>query len=346
MRLIKSPFFYCTIILIIMCTIAISGVNTVLLRYLDDFEKSTPTYFIENFTSKLRTGNFQGMMELLGVEGTPMFGEDEYIKYLNDTFYGMPQNIKVFGGKQEGNVFTYQLAIEGKLGIDVQVTQHKGDGKLHLPTYSIKQAPIEFNEMTIFAPQNVTVFANDVQLTDKHLQVDTHPIDEFDSLMDTNLVPKLVSYKIDGYIDAPKITVKDREFKISSNNVISVTAPADIAKEVEEFAETAAVTYAKFVSKDAKFGDFAKYLVKESEYYNSIRGFSNYWYIDHTAPTVLNLKSEDTLQYSNTTFASTVSFDYKVITTKHSFENVIKAKYRMYVIKTDDGYKIANLMLL
>lgn len=321
-------------------------VNTMLSGYLDDFEKSTPEYYIENFAKKLQTGDYKSVMQSLNVKETEFFTEDDYIAYLEDTFGENPQNIKVFGGARQGEKYEYEFAIEGKNGIFVEVYEHKGDKALSLSTYSIKQVNLPYNEMMIFAPKNATVLADGIPLTSKHLQPEIKKIQSFETLTDKTLVPELASYKLDGFIRKPEITVDGFDFLMSDDgqNIITVKPDPQIAHDVEEFAKTASVAYAKFVSKDAKFAEYTKYLTKESTYFNSIRDFSNHWYVDHTAPEVIGLKAENTIQYSDKAFTTEVSFDYKVVTVEYKIEQIYKTKYILSIIKEGDSWKIANLV--
>ncbi|MEG0693245.1 MAG: hypothetical protein RR444_09225, partial [Oscillospiraceae bacterium] len=86
------------------------------------------------------------------------------------------------------------------------------------------------------------------------------------------------------------------------------------------------------------------YIYENTSFYQSIKGYSNVWTVEHNTPVFENLTVKNTVEYSKDQFQTEVSFDY--VMTKGNIKKVYPTKYILSFIKIGTEFKLANLQSL
>ncbi len=349
--MVHSPFFYSVIILIMLCVMIISYLNLKLWLKLEEYERTTPTSYIQSIINKSIATNYSDAMELFNVTPTDFLTKEDYGNYVIEVIGTNFKGIVINEVSQADESSIYEISTEDrmlqkKVGLKIKLEK---DGT----NYTATHINVPYIQYSFMAPNDAVILANGKEINKHYKSSELYDVPEFSGISDKALIPQYVKYDITGIIKNPEISVAT-SFDMTDGNLILYLNDKE-KSEVEKFAKEFSVTYAKFISKDAKFADVSKFLVKESECYNSIKNFDNSWYIDHTSPEALDLKANETIYYSKNAFSTVVSFVYKVKTsitfdrsdgTKGTadYENEYPTKYKVFIVKTADGYKVANVL--
>lgn len=341
------PIFYIAFSFALVCTMIIALVNSQLRMYLSDYEDSTVENYMEQTLLRFQTGKVDAIVDILAVEPTPFTNRQDQVEYVKSVLGEDRSQIRYFGGELVNNKHQYEFAIPGKRGIKVEVSTHVGDGILPLSTYSLTGKPFDYSEITIYAPKNVGILVNGVEVESHFLQKETRVIDGFAAIKDKELIPTLVSYKVYGLLSRKIVEAKDGECFVEQNGdefTVLQKADSKLSLEIEDMAKKASVSYARFISNDGTFSDFAQYLQKDTAYYKSVVGFDTSWYVSHSGVAVLDLNATKTIKHSDELYSTEVTFTYQVSQgkKKHDYEN----RYIISIVKKDGGYKIVNLLSL
>lgn len=342
-------FAHVVIILIILCMIMLFCALASLWSYLEKYENSTPQSYINQFLSYVENGDMNTLMKSVGVKNTEFFSEKDYGKYLHNTLGAEMNKVLVdeMGSDESGNKQLYHLHLNEKEGITLALTKQQSKNKMS--QYLIAQIDLPYKELTVFAPEHATILANKIKLGEQHKLKEQKSIQGFQTLNNQALAPKMVSYKISGFLELPTITVdgmdKNAYHIETKNNVVTITTAPEVSikEKIEETAIIASKAYANFVSHDGEFDTFKQYVLKETSYYKAIHNFDNQWYVSHNGVAFENVVITNTTAYSDECYSTEVSFDY--IVSQNKLRRTYATKYKLYFLKEGSSYKIVNLEL-
>lgn len=333
------------VVLTLVLTMAVAIVNAQLWKNLEGFEKSTPKYYMDNFMKKIHSGDYTGLMNTLGIAETDLIKEEDYISYLNEMFENKPSEVILFGGSESEGKFSYEVALEGKNGLKLELSPND-------TSYTLRQAELITGELTVIAPENITVLAGATELSAAHKTGSATGVKAFDSADDKAIIPSVATYKLGGFLKQPELSVKglqSNEYEIIDNKgelTISILADGDEKKMVEDFAKEVSVVCANFISKDTSIANYRKFVLPQTSYYRSLSEYSSYWYIDHKDPVVMDLTCESVYKHSDNTYTAVVSFNYfvEVIDERGHFKREYPTKYSISLANIDGKLKIVNLL--
>ncbi len=163
--------------------------------------------------------------------------------------------------------------------------------------------------------------------------------------------PIQACYTLEGFLTAPELTAQApgvqecviRETEQPNVYEVKALLSEEQAAEVQELAVEAAKVYARFISEDASFKQVAKYLVRESDFYNSLKTFYNGWYADHTSYEFENMQTEEFTAYSPDHISCKVSFTYVINSGgRHEYPSA----YEIFMVRTEDGWRVASMDVL
>lgn len=323
-------------------------------NYLVEYEKSNPQHAVREILTLYQAGDYAGAMARAGVKESGFFTASEYEAYVKKAL-GDLDEVKIYETQAEGKK-AYRLKGSSGSGIRFVLDEMSGKLKYGLPLYQAKEDTVATQSWQIYAPPHVKVNVNGTELTQEYRAQNAKGCSAFDGLKDAGLAPVQSVYKITGLINPPEISLsgipKEEYHMQASDGTISITLyPSDVKRVLyEEIALETAKTYAKFVSRDAKFAELKKYLYPETKFYDSIRNYSNYWYIEHDSISFENVKVQNTVEYSETHFSTEVSFDFvvnKSATEKmRAFSRTYPTGYRLSFLKIENGWQAANIEIL
>jgi len=346
-KILGSRFLCCVIILILGLTIIASTLLVILWSYLEKYESSTPQFYIHKFINNIKNDNIDIAMENAGVKKTEFFSTKEYKQYLSGVFASDFDYYTITRIGTENNKAIYEVAGKSNKNIKLELTKKGEKKQFGIDSYSIRHIDIPFKSVSIYAPSHIKLECYGKPLSPNNSNPDSEAINSFNVMNDKSQAPKPVKYKLDGFLVQPEIEVKGipkSEYTLSQDeDSISISTKPEISdkENVEELAVLVSKTYAQFVSQDAKFSDFSKYLLKDTSYYDVIKTFSNTWYVAHDSFAFEDLAVKNTVSYSDVHFSTEVSFKY--IITKGKIKNTYQNNYRLSLIKQGNTYKIVNL---
>lgn len=353
----KGGFLQGTIIFILALIVLISIGFTFLWIFLDNYERNTPQFYIDKYIDEFAKKSVKGIMKELDVFETELLTEKEYSQYLDDILGRSRKGLTAqMIEKVDDSTTVYKLSNNYDRGIKLRVIKNpKGSEQ----TYTVHAFDDELvlGEMTIIAPEQIPVFANGVLIDEKFKLQEKTSVKSFEVAHDKSLIPKLVTYKYSGFFEKPKITVEGEATveEVDMNVTITAKPTSEEQKAIESFAIEASKKYATFISNDTKFSEFSKYTLRDTDYYNSVKGFDPSWYIEHDKYAFNNMKVDSFVKYSQTAFCAEVAFDFYVVRIPNAerdgkarkiIEKTYPTKYKISMIKSDNRYLIVNLEII
>lgn len=200
-------------------------------------------------------------------------------------------------------------------------------------------------------PSDAKLLINGVEASDKYISNAQLPVDSFSNLPESLTVPYFIEYTVSDLFEAPSIQVLNADsapLEAVADPQSGVYTAHDLLDESEkstisELAEEVARTYAMFVTKDKTFASISKYLIKDSEYYKTLRHFDNSWYNDHEKTAFKNISEGNLTAYGADYISCDITFDY--VLTRRGKEFVYNSSYTICFAKLDGEWKVSNILV-
>lgn len=321
----------------------------VLWNFLSAFEKSDPRYYLDEVVTAIKEQRYDDAAVLTHFEESKFFTREQYNTYIKNTL-GEDEELKIMEAKSEKEgerVFR----VKGKSGeLRFVLTEQPDTLGFGLSSYTVRQELGESGTWQITAPDTVTVSVNGTALDENYrVNKEVWP-EQFGTLHDTSLAPRLAVYEVSGLYLKPEVTVSDPSAQVSYNEKettvqISVTKE-EIPVERNDAILKAAKTYAYFVSGDATLTNVAQLLYTDTAFYDSVKTYSSYWYISHDSATFEDLKMFNYTEYGADAFSAEVTFNYHVQRARGNINKIFPTHYRVSFAKIDGKVKVVNIEVL
>lgn len=344
-----TKFFTAAWIVAALFALIIGITLIVLWNFLSAFEKSDPRYYIDEVVTAIKEKRYDDAAALAHFEESKFFSKSQYASYIKDTL-GEGTELKVMEAKseKEGEKVYRVKGANGELRFSL--TEQPDTLGFGLSSYMVKQELGESGSWKITAPDNVAVSVNGVELDESYRTDEAIWPAQFNTLHNTSLAPRLAVYKVDGLYIKPEVTVPDAEAQVdySEKDCIAQISviKADIPQDRSDTILKAAKTYARFVSGDATLTNVAQLLYTDTEFYDSVRTYSSYWYISHDSAEFENLKVLNYTEYGEDAFSAEVTFDYHVRRARGNIDKTYPTHYRVSFAKIDGAMKVINIEVL
>lgn len=205
---------------------------------------------------------------------------------------------------------------------------------------------------TVRAPAFVQVSLNGRPLPDACRTEKSEPVEAFAALRNKEAIPQMVEYTVSGLLLEPAFTASTPDGRAAAVSfdaqarLAAVTVPAEgtVKKEFEQLLETAAKTYARYISQDAEWAELMACVYKNSDFYDAVRNYDGKWYNKHIGYAFENFSITGVESYAADSFAGDVSFDYVVKRTHDT--HTYPTRYRLAFQKIDGRYQLVNLLFL
>lgn len=349
----KTAFFHVVVIIVIFCMLTVTCLLTFLWTYLSVYEQSNPKTYVQEVLNAYRKGDYSHAMELAQVESKDFFDVEQYEAYVKKTL-GDYSSVHLFEiSVEDGKIFE----LKGSGGaLRFALEEHPNALPFGMSSYSLRQETVPTTEYTVYTPSHGNVLVNGKPLDAAKYQHGQEPVAIFSVLKDPALVPSLNAYRLPGFVERPELALEGKQegeyrFEWSGNVATFTLVPSGNTEEVQKAAENAGKLYARFVSKDASFAEFAKVLHRETVYYDVIRTYSNLWTIPHNSYRFEDFQFESISEYSKDAYSAVVSFDYVVFKdrSEEGYRNITKhypAKYRISLLRIDSAFRVVNIEVL
>ena len=319
----------------------------ILWNYLDNYERSDPRYYLDQVVTLLENKQYEEAARESGFEETTFFTFERFEEYVTDIL-GDSTDLRVVESKSDvENERNYRVVGEnGELKF--VLTEQPNTLGFGFSSYSVKLDLGSGGTWKIVAPDEIAVSVDGIELDDTYRLDEQMIPDPYETLLDTSLAPQLAVYEVSGLYTRPVVTAENAEIVYDEDNTTvritdSLKTPA---AEREEMIINAAKTYAAFISGDAQMKDVAALLYDQTKFYESIKTYSSYWYIDHDSAEAENVKLFNYTEYAENAFSAEVTFDYRVKRTKGNINQVYPTHYRLSFMEVDGEIRLINIEVL
>lgn len=342
-----STFFKAAWTFVGVMVVLIITVLLVLWNFLGNYERSDPRYYLDQVVALLEDQQYEEAAKRSGFEETTFFTFERFESYVKEVL-GDATDLKVLEMKStQENERHYRVV--GKNGeIKFILTEEPNTLGFGFSSYSVKIDLGSGGTWKIIAPQEVVIAVDDVMLDESYL-IDEQMIPEpFKTLKDESIAPKLAVYEVSGLYTTPVVTAENAEIVYDEKeNIVQITDSLKTPEAArEEMIVNAAKTYAAFISGDAQMKDVSALLYPETAFYDSIKTYSSYWYIDHDSAEAENVKLFNYTEYAKDVFSAEVTFDYRVKRAQGNINQVYPTHYRLSFMNIDGEIKLVNIEVL
>ncbi len=324
----------------------IAGVLAWLWNTLESYEANTPESSVRRYLKQAELGQWDELYESSGFEPTAFTGREEYIAFLQN-LYGEPlEDFTLVRTAGEGDL-SYLLMSQGR-EISRLELREAPEGFRYRWQVRTRVEPLA--PVTVQAPEGVRVLINGRE-ADRSTAT-AAPAAGYEGLPAEVAAPQVLSYTIEGLLLPPQVTAEGEDQGLrytvtgpeeETEMVFRVEAepdPAD-ADGYWKAAEAAAKAYAAFITADVSRTELNRYLLPGTPFYDSMQEFYNGWYIEHTGNEYRNISRGELRAVSADAFRADLSFDYVIF--RGAREYVYPSSYRMYFLRTENGWKMTSL---
>lgn len=335
----------------LLCLVCIVGLGFVD-NFLADYESSQPYKFVEKYIAMLADGDYSTAIALSGFVGTDFATAEECELKLTDEYKDHASEItylrsSTWLGKDK---VRYNLYIgEERVGYII-LKKSGAETKYGFGLWKIEETnPFGFlDSYTVTVPEGYTLYADGTAIGQKYFTSE-NTVTEFGEF--GNLAsPKTETYTIDGFLFEPVFTVEPvsgEKYAVTtdeSGHVLTYTRVAEHYDEIFSFTKTAVYQYIYTVSLGGETDSFLQYVLTGSDYAARFKKFNSDWKMyqpEFLSAEILNFSFTDYCEYTDKQITADIEFDYTVKT--QYAEETYPAKYRIFFILTDSGWKIADM---
>lgn len=311
------------------------------------YEHSRPEYMAQNVLSLFEEKRFEEIISLGQVPLSELETAESFARAAQKSYNGGEFSISRSGEN------SWQIDCGDKPVATLLLHYQKGGGRHGMDIWSTERLDVLSptpQSYTIQTPPSVHLFVNGVEPDDSVLVTDTQTTSPFGTLPDALAPAAAKVYRFDGLFLPPEVTASANNGVACSvsqfENRISVClSPSEqVIAQLSEFGEQAACAYAKYITNDATLDEVLPFFLPESSYYTHLRQFYNGWYNAHDQYAFKNAKFSNWSAFDDRHVSCDISFDYWIKMSRHEY--TYPSKYTMYFVLGNNGWRVANLVVL
>ena len=203
---------------------------------------------------------------------------------------------------------------------------------------------------TVQAPPAARLTVNGVATDDSVLTEAAQAESPFGRLPDA-LAPETARvYRFDGLFLPPEIAATDANglpgtvTRVQNSILVGLSPDVSVIAQLSELGEQAACAYAKYITNDATLDEVLPYFLPESQYYTHLKQFYNGWYNAHEQYAFKNAAFSNWNAYDARHVSCDIAFDYWIKMGRREY--TYPSKYTMYFVLGQNGWRVANLVVL
>ncbi len=294
--------------------------------YLKQYEASHPVGAMNGYFAALAAGDTDTIAEQSEFPFDAYNTKEQYIAYLSKRYNGGVGSWQYALMSSEGNTYTYDV-----------YESHKKVGTLTLvregKTYAVRSDWAYSEKTTVLSTQTVLVNGTPLSMGD------AQTVAAFAGAKGTLPVVSAATVET---LQAPTLSLEGVESvltKQKDGSVLVTPVPQDAAA-VKAFAETAAKTYALYISNDIPRADLVALMEGGTPFASGVYAYDGKWYNKHISTAFENMQVSEPIQWSSDCFTVEVRFDFVVNRTYDS--HTYPTAYTVAVRKSG-GYKVVNI---
>lgn len=334
-------------------TIAAIVIIAVVLKTLWDFlqvyEKCQPELAIKAYTKEM-TSMDKLPEELENVKLNEYEDREALTKYIDSLMDGEIV-YKRNGKESDGDTTVYDIKVNENVIARATVVPSPEDAGFGMHEYvvsDVRFGQVNLSSCTVTAPSNATVFFGDKAVDKKYITKKGTPYKDteyFHGYFEGEIYD--VTYKVDGFLYQPEITVKDsfgNELEMKDGKyVLSAHENNELTRFALEFAQN----YSKFVVNDGYLSTVTEYLAPDMPLLEELQTFENTWHNYHTDYDFIDVDAGEPLFYNENCAAVKISYDHVLYGVQSSENGELhsKADYTVYLVNTDGNWLVTDLRL-
>ena len=328
-----------------------------LYKFLYGLENYSVEAYLQKYLSLIESKDYDAIIEYEGIELNEFNHREEFIKYMSAKYGDNPQNIKyvkrITSDQDEAAYYTIQP--EGGKTASVKLIK-TGNKKMQIfDEWRVKPDTNSMYEetATIYSPPGVKIYLNGTLVTEEYLiPYKYRQVGQYSVVKDEGYSPpKLMCYEVSGLMAISSVEAESTQTvdcavvkQEESGNVYEVSASMD-GEEAESFKALAwevAQTYADFINEDARRSDINRYLYENTEFYDAIQEFDNYWFPIHD-----DSGHEGDIEYSEMNWYDENHRSINIKTTYYVTNNGKKKEYpidyTIYFLRVGEEWKVTSI---
>lgn len=327
----RSAFWIGYWIAAVLCVLAVAFTLGWMWGQLEDYEKATPQYKLNEYFVKLSSGDYEPLKAGSGFTPDENSTWDDYFALLKTKFTGDVSAYKYRKTMAEDSNENHTL-----------FSVYAGDEKIGevylIPNtdtpmgFSVQVPMVYVDGYTITAPPHVTVFMNGKPLSPES-GIQAEPLPIFSSLNDISLAPVEMTYTTPSTLKEPVFTAETATGGACTLAVdeekrhidVSEEIPAEVLQQYEEILQTAATTWSDFTTKDTSLTALQKYVYSDTDLAKKAREFQGFWYLDHEKREFADIKMGDFEVLADNCFVGQIDFTVNI-----TFKGKVQTFYPSY----------------
>lgn len=311
------------------------------------YEHSRPEYVAQNVLTLFTEKRYEQIMSLGQVPLSKLETAESFARAAEKSY-----NQGEFKMSRSGEN-NWQIDCDGKPIATLILHCQKGNGHHGMDVWTTEQLTIVSpapQSYTLQTPPSVNFSVNGVQPDDSALVTGAQINNPFGSLPDTLAPVAAKVYRFDGLFLPPEVTPSaddgiDCTVTQYANSISVCISPDEtVIAQLSEFGEQAACAYAKYITNDATLDEVLPFFLPESGYYTHLKQFYNGWYNAHDEYAFKNAKFSNWNAFDERHVSCDISFDYWIKMSRHEY--TYPSKYTMYFVLGNNGWRVANLVVL
>lgn len=294
--------------------------------YLKRYEASHPVGAMNGYFAALAAGDTDKIIEQSGFPFDAYNTKDAYVSYLSARYNGGVGNWQYALMDSTDDTYTYDVYESHQKMGTLTLTREKG-------TYAVRSDWAYGTKTVVRSPQ--TVLVNGAPLT----LGDAKTVTAFAGAKGT--LPAVSTATVET-LQAPALSLDGVETVLTeqTDGSILVTPKPQDAAAVKAFAETAAKTYALYISNDLERGELVALMEGGTPFASGVYAYDGKWYNKHNSAVFENMQVSEPIQWSADCFTVEVRFDFVVSRTYDT--HTYPTAYTVAVRKSG-GYKVVNI---
>ena len=315
-----------------------------------DYESSQPYKVVENYLKKIENGEYSYPFVFANFTQTDFAKAKECVEILKERYENKELTFLKSSSYLGSSKIRYNIYGNGERIGYVILSMSDIKTKYGFNTWKIESCePFEFlDKYTVTIPKGYTLYANDITVGEKYI-TNTETVIEYPEINGLES-PEYITYKIDGFIKEPVFTVdpifgEEYSHTVSDNGKEQNFARKEIYyRDIYDFMITAMEEYVHVISFERDMNNYLQYVLDGSEYLEIVKNFNSSWTMYNPEIFGSSMENFEILryeEYSHNQILAEISFDY-VVNLQYSTETY-HSEYKTILIKTDNGWRIANM---
>lgn len=337
---------YFTLLVLIIAAI---GIGLLIFRdFLTDYEASQPERIIDSFLWELESGNNTRIMNAAKFTPNSFEESEAFEAAIESTLAGDYSCVK--SSKESGNgMLVYAVKSKGEKIGTLTLSEAGETSKYGLTLYEIHDITVndvETQEITVSAPNTAKVFVNGIELDESYITEKSEIVDGmeyFHQYLDEADAPYMVTYTIDGFVNAPAVSAVDfsgRQLTDTGNNVFEFASEDN--EELKTLGKDFSLAYSRYIANDGSLAAVDEFLADDLELYEALYYYENEFYAWHSDYDFENIVVGEPVFYTENCFTIDISYDHIIYSTEIF---TFKADNTAYFVNIDGSWKATDIVM-